>query len=205
MPRVVDHDQRKNELAQATWSLIRKEGLAGVTIRKLSEQSGWSSGAIRHYLPNREAILNFAAEQINQQAERRIRSLEFGTDQRDNFLKLLWVLLPIDKEVRLWMEVWLAFVAAAVSNENFADTQGLIYRNLHRVLNDIFRDFKTKGWLPHHTPLQAANELQAVIDGLSVHLLLRQIKPDQAKKVVSATLERMLIEPNKNPITAPSL
>ena len=65
MPRIVDHDQRRQELVRHVWALIRREGVDGVTIRNLSEQSGWSSGAIRHYLPNREAILNFAAGQVS--------------------------------------------------------------------------------------------------------------------------------------------
>lgn len=192
VPRIVDHDQRRAELAEAVWSLIRQKGLAGVTIRHLSEQSGWSSGAIRHYLPNREAILNFAAQQVNERAEQRIRSLPLGEDYRQNFLNMLHVTLPLDDETRIWMEVWLAFVGAAVSDQTFADTQGLLYANLDELFIGIFGDFQQRGWLPEHTPAEAATELHALLDGLSVHLLLRQITPEQAKQTLEKAVDHLL-------------
>lgn len=195
VPRIVDHDQRRSELTDAVWSLIREQGIAGVTIRSVSARSGWSSGAIRHYLPNREAILNFAAQQVNARAEGRIRALPRSPDERQNVLDLLTLMLPLDEEGRVWMEVWLAFVGAAVSDQQYADTQGLLYRNLNGLFRQIFSDLHAQGWLPRHTPIQAATELHAVLDGLSVHLLLRQIMPEQATAALSVTLDRLLSPP----------
>lgn len=196
MPRIVNHDQRRAELAKAVWSLIREAGMAGVTIRKLSEQSGWSSGAIRHYLPNREAILDFAAEQVNAAVEARLRGIVLTQDDRQNLLNLLYATMPLDHEARIWMEVWLAFVGAAVSNSNFADTQGILYSKLHQVFVDIFEEFQRVGWHLHLSPSEAAVSIHALIDGLSVHLLLHQITPEQAKTAVTQALDRMLSRPD---------
>ncbi len=195
MPRIVDHDQRRAELAQAVWSLIREHGLAGVTIRNLSERSGWSSGAIRHYLPRREAILNFAAQQISEQAGRRLRERAPHPDPFQDFLARLELALPLDADSRLWLEVWLAFVGAAVSDPNFADAQGLLYRDLNAYFQEVFAEFARHGWLPAHTPQQAATEVHALLDGLSVHLLLSQITPDQARETLQAALARVLVAP----------
>ena len=58
MPRLVNHDQRREELAQHVWALIRSEGIGGVTIRGLSKQSGWSSGPYDiTYLPAKASWL----------------------------------------------------------------------------------------------------------------------------------------------------
>lgn len=195
MPRVVDHDQRRQELAQAVWALIRRRGLAGVTIRSLSQESGWSSGAIRHYLPNRESILNFAAEQINVQAEQELRALVAGPDPRQNLLELLTHLMPVDEDSRLTMEVWLAFVGAAVSEQHFADTQGIMYRNLSELFRKILGDYAARGWLSGRDSVEAATELHALLDGLSVHLLLRVITPEQARATLEAALGRLLTVP----------
>ncbi len=48
MPRVVDHRQRRDELVDAVWQLIVDDGLPGITIRRVAERSGSSSGAVRH-------------------------------------------------------------------------------------------------------------------------------------------------------------
>lgn len=196
MPRIVDHDQRRAELTEAVWSLIREQGLAGVTLRNLSRRSGWSSGAIRHYLPNREAILGFAAGQIGERAWQRVQAAPAGDGPFQGLLNRLEVTLPLDDEGRVWLEVWLAFVGAAVSDQDFADAQGVLYRDLNAVFVEALGQFARQGWLPAHTPQTAATELHALLDGLSVHLLLRQITPEQARETLRATLGRMLVQPD---------
>ena len=51
---MVDHERRRAELIDVVWQLIVEDGLPGITIRRVAERSGWSSGAVRHYLPTRE-------------------------------------------------------------------------------------------------------------------------------------------------------
>jgi AcrR family transcriptional regulator len=48
MPKVVDHEQRRGELAAAVWSLASREGLEAVTVRRVAEEAGWSTGALVH-------------------------------------------------------------------------------------------------------------------------------------------------------------
>ena len=76
MPRVVDHRQRRDELVDAVWQLIIERGLPGATIRAVAERSGWSSGAVRHYLPTREAILDAAAQRVGAVIEQRVRAVD---------------------------------------------------------------------------------------------------------------------------------
>lgn len=196
MPRVVDHEQRRQELTQHVWALIRSSGIAGVTMRGLSEQSGWSSGAIRHYLPNRQSILTFAAEQLGAEVERYLHSLPQEGTPLQHLEAFLLALLPLDERSTVWMEVWLAFAVAAVRGEAYAESHGLLYADLHKALSSVLDEFKQHGWLPDLTPEQAATELHGLIDGLGVHLLLRQVTPDQARQTVRRALLQMLTGPN---------
>lgn len=195
MPRVVDHDQRRAELAAVVWSLIRERGLEGVTLRQITEKSGWSSGGVRHYLPNREAILTFAAQHLNERVEAHVCSMPFTSDLRRNLLDLLHLLLPLDEETRLWTEVWLAYLGAAVSDRAYADTQGILYGGLHEALSGIFEDFSRLGWLPAHTPAEAATQIHALLDGLSVHLLMGRLTPQQAKTTLERAADSLLVPP----------
>lgn len=195
MPRIVDHDQRRQELVRHVWALIRREGVDGVTIRNLSEQSGWSSGAVRHYLPTRDSILTFAAEQLAGAVERELRALQLSGPPRAQLEGFLLALLPLDGPSQEWTEVWLAFASAAVRGEQYADAHGILYRDLHATLLEITRSLAGADLLRAATPEQAAVELHALIDGLCLHLLLRQLAPEQAREAVRCRVETMVAAP----------
>lgn len=195
MPKQVDHDQRRAELAQAVWRLIRRSGLEGVTIRALAEESGWSSGAVRHYLPSRAAVLAFAAEQVSAQAEAQLRQLPLHGTPRQNLLSFLEATLPLSAESREWLEVWLAFVGASVGDPQLAGVQGLTYRDLNAALGEILTQLQAHGWTLAGPPQEAALDLQAALDGLSVHLLLGVITPEQARAALERTIDRLLTAP----------
>lgn len=195
MPRIVDHDQRRDELTKHVWALIRRQGLDGVTIRNLCQQSGWSSGAIRHYLPTRESILTFAAERLGSAVEAHLQSLRLSGEPLEQFEQFLLALLPLDDPSQEWLEIWLAFTVAAVRGENYADSHGILYRDLHTALQDILQDFARMGWLSGQTPERAANGLHALIDGLALHLLLHQLSPDEARAIVQNTVKSLIVAP----------
>ena len=60
MPKVVDHEERRAELAAAVWRLASSDGLEAVTVRRVAEEAGWSTGAVVHYFADKEELLLFA-------------------------------------------------------------------------------------------------------------------------------------------------
>ena len=49
MPKVVDHDQRRVELVQATWRIIAREGIERATMRGIAAEAGFANGALKPY------------------------------------------------------------------------------------------------------------------------------------------------------------
>ena len=49
MPRVVDHAVRRQELAEALWRVVRRDGVHEVSVRTVADEAGTSPGALRHY------------------------------------------------------------------------------------------------------------------------------------------------------------
>ena len=88
-----------------------------------------------------------------------------------------------------------AFRRMAGHRFDLAQAQGVLYRDLNTVFVEAFEEFARHGWLPAHTPQAAATEIHALLDGLSVHLLLRQITPQGARATLEAALSRMLVNP----------
>src|SRR5690606_41716840 len=89
MPKVVDHDARRQELAEATWRLIRREGLEAVSVRKVAREAGVSPGSLRHYFTSQSELLAYALRMVGERIEQRIRSLEPGQTLEDHVQALI--------------------------------------------------------------------------------------------------------------------
>ncbi len=193
MPRVVDHRQRRDELVDAVWQLIIEHGLPGATIRAVAGRSGWSSGAVRHYLPTREAILDAAAQRVGAVIEQRVRAVDPSAPPLEVLAGILIAVLPTDESSRRASEVWLAFVGQAVSDRAIADAQGILYRDLNQLLVDVLTQVTTLGYEVDGGPDAAATELQALVDGLTVHVLLGRVEPVRAEDVLRAAVRRLVV------------
>ncbi|MER5673584.1 TetR family transcriptional regulator [Pseudonocardia alni] len=60
MPKRVDHEQRRGEIADAAWRLIAEHGPDAVTLRDVSAALGVAHGAPAHYFAGRAAIVECA-------------------------------------------------------------------------------------------------------------------------------------------------
>ena len=60
MPKIVDHDQRRRELVDATWRLIDRGGFASVTLQGIAAEAGFANGLVRHYFATKNDVLTAA-------------------------------------------------------------------------------------------------------------------------------------------------
>jgi AcrR family transcriptional regulator len=57
MPKIVDHDIYRDELAMKCFDLFARKGYTAVTMREIAYELGVSTGTLYHYFPNKMAIL----------------------------------------------------------------------------------------------------------------------------------------------------
>lgn len=57
MPKVVDHDAYRDELLSGCFSVFAQYGYDKVTMRKIAQVLGVSTGTLYHYFPNKQAII----------------------------------------------------------------------------------------------------------------------------------------------------
>jgi AcrR family transcriptional regulator len=125
VPKVVDHEARRRELAAAVWRVIASRGPEAVTIRDVAAEAGWSSGALRHYLPTREDLLVFAFRLAGERATERIRAAGDASPAT-----ILEEAMPLDDERRQEALIWFAFVGLAPSHPTLAAELDRTYRDL---------------------------------------------------------------------------
>ncbi len=65
MPRLVDGDQRRREIADAAFDIARERGLDAVTFRSVAARMGAASTTVvTHYAPTREALMGLLAAHV---------------------------------------------------------------------------------------------------------------------------------------------
>ena len=49
MPKIVDHEQRRREVALAAARIIIDSGRSALTVRNVAQATGWSTTVVSHY------------------------------------------------------------------------------------------------------------------------------------------------------------
>ena len=62
MPKIVDHESRRQELVEAAWRVINRVGIDATTVREIAAESGYSTGSLAHYFATKDDILRSALE-----------------------------------------------------------------------------------------------------------------------------------------------
>ena len=198
MPRQVDPEQRRAELAEAVWTVIRRDGLQRASVRNVAREAGLSMGSLRHYFATQSELLCFAMQLVGERARARVRAIEPADDPRETAERLLQELVPLDQERRAEAEVWLAFTGHALVDPD----QRAIHQRIHDELNGACATAVTlladAGLVPGNldVALEAAR-LHAILDGLAVHAVMRpeRVPPSRITAVIAHHLDTLQASP----------
>jgi AcrR family transcriptional regulator len=157
VPKVVDHEQRRAELARALWRLVMREGIEAATVRRVAAEAGWSAGSLRHYFETRSELLRFAMELVIQRVSARVQALGADAEPR----ALLHQVLPLDDERRAEMQVWLAFTTQAIVDPDLRELRDAAHTALRELCAQAVGEAGA-----------AAEQLHALVDGLALHAVL---------------------------------
>jgi AcrR family transcriptional regulator len=64
MPKIIDRDKYKKDLAERAAGFFAKHGYAGVGMRGIAEHLGMSKSALYHYFPTKESLFVASTESI---------------------------------------------------------------------------------------------------------------------------------------------
>lgn len=201
MPKVVDHEERRRELAGAVWRVILRDGLEGVSVRAVAAEAGWSAGALRHYLGTKEELLESAAELLEERVVGRMESRTEGLAPREAVRAALCEVLPLDEERRVECALWFAFAGRSLVDKKIADEhRRLLFDGMRELCGRVTHDMAGLGLLaPGLDPDAEAVRLHALVDGLAVHGLLGRMDEAATLAALDAHLDAILREPGETP------
>ncbi|MEV4458802.1 TetR family transcriptional regulator C-terminal domain-containing protein [Microbispora sp. NPDC049633] len=192
MPKIVDRQMRREEIAEALWRVVRRDGVGAATVRSIAAEAGWSPSALRHYFSTQAELLAFAMEHVIARVRARIANTVFDGPVRVAVRRLLEELLPMDAERRAEAEVWLQLTARAQGDPVAAAWLRHADDGLVEAATSAIGALAAEGELAGHRDAEfEAARLRALIDGLTVHVLARpeSMPPERVSAVLAAHLE----------------
>jgi AcrR family transcriptional regulator len=190
MPKQVDHEQRRADIAAAVWRLTVEEGLDAVSMRGVAAAAGVSLGQVQHYFASKDDLLLAAVDLLGERFSRRWAAAQPADPTPRAMLRAyLLQLLPLDEERRVEAYVGAAFLTRAPHSPAIAD-----------MLRDGFAwaTSMVVGWLEDggiatgRAAHRTAQTLLAVVDGLAMHTLVGHHSPADAEAALDACLADML-------------
>ena len=195
MPKIVDHENRREEIAEALWRVVRRDGIRAASVRTVAAEAGWSPGAVRYYFPDQDGLLSFAMDLVTRRVTQRIEALDAKGSPTTIVLRYLEEALPLDAERRAEFDVWMAFMAQAQAESGAGTLHehvDTVHNGLRQLCESLLQSLAQAGALKEGLDLRREVErLHAVIDGLALHAT---IQPDRTTPTRVRQLLRLHIE-----------
>lgn len=191
MARSRDLPAQQQRLSAATWAVLARDGLTGLTVRAVAEHAGCTTGLVMHAFPDKRALLRHARELLHQRtAERADRAEAKAANPEARLRAVLHQAALLTEDKRDEARVWLAYTAAAVADEELAQ--------LHRAHNRAFVARIDRLLIEARPQLNAperqdtATALVALVEGLNTLAVLDRstYRPRRRRQAIEEALER---------------
>ncbi|MFT4125977.1 MAG: TetR/AcrR family transcriptional regulator [Gordonia sp. (in: high G+C Gram-positive bacteria)] len=175
MPKIVAHDERRRELADAALALAARKGVGSVTTRAVAEEAGWSIGVLNHYFDSRRDLMRAAllrARELQDHAYREI--LADPTTSAHRKLELLTdCVLPLDDRRLALTRVFLFFYAEGTASDDARAAVATLLASWRAMIAEQLGAAAAAGEVPADLDIQlAATHLTALTDGLALEAVL---------------------------------
>lgn len=132
MPKLVDHDERRRQVAATAAGLVVAGGVEALTTRHVAEAAGFSTAVVSHYFDGKDDLLLATFQWASDRARDRFTAAIAGPGPADRRLESgLQALLAIDEEQRADWRVFLAFWGTAATRPELAEQQAIRVRSAY--------------------------------------------------------------------------
>jgi AcrR family transcriptional regulator len=183
MAKQADHNERREIFAAAALRVIMRAGVAGLTVREVANEAGFTTGALTHYFDSKDQLLieasEYAAKIMRPKMERSARDVSAIEALR----KVIAAALPTTGANRGLWRIWVGFWERSSYNPEVSRVMRARYEEWRNRLAVLIRRAQEHDEMPSTFDADlAAQELVALIDGIGVQVLLGTGKMPAARQ-----------------------
>jgi len=184
MPKEVDHDQRREELLEAVWRVIARDGMEGTTIRAIAKETGWSTGVLAHYFGDKDDIISSALRLAYERIAARWDAKLEGLTGIRALHELVLDNLPLDEERELETRLLMNYWSRVIRGQDGTPPPSRRGPLLIDLLAQLAADGQEAGEVrSDEAPEDIAERLLGLIDGFSLHALLNPERLTQGRQI----------------------
>lgn len=194
MGKTVNHDERRDIFAAAALRVIVQAGIAGLTVRAVAREAGFTTGALTHYFHSKDQLLIQASELSGQLVRDRMERAEHTRPALAAIRKVLALALPLTPERRGYWRIWAGFWERSSYDQEVSRVMRLRYDEWRDRLARLLAVAQAEGEVAPDVDIQhAAQSLVALTDGIGVQVLLgvSRIPPARQRAMVDLWLETL--------------
>ena len=185
VPKLVDHDVRRREIAQAVWAVIAERGIEGVTLRSVAAEAGVSVGRIQHYYASREELVRDSCRELLKAATQRFEAVD-DTTPVEKLRRLVLGRIPATPEFAIGTSIWLAYEAKSVDDPVIAE---LVQRGHAGGVQEAAALLSECGVADASA---VALRLMATAEGLAIRVLVGGLEPRGATELLENLIAEVL-------------
>ena len=140
MPKIVDHEQRRDQIALVACRVVAEYGFEQATIVRIAREAGYTTGMVAHYFDTKQDIIIAALRLILRRVEERLT--RSGAGGQPDLLTLLTEALPLDDTRYTECAFWIAFWGQVPADRRLKR----INAGLHREYLRLFERCLARGW-----------------------------------------------------------
>ena len=183
MVNKIDEKQRRRALAEAVWTVIRRDGFDAASVRAVAAEAGLSAGSVRHFFGSQNELHIFAMEELSRDIGSRIRATFEaarpegeplrGARAREVAAGSLGILLTHDEETRLLYAANMQFTIKALVQPALVPVARRILGEIREFAGAIISDLVELGAADPGLDIGTArNQLCAMLDGYALEMLV---------------------------------
>jgi AcrR family transcriptional regulator len=198
VPKKVDHDARRREIADALLRVATSEGLESVSLRQVAAAAGVSMGLVQHYFRTKDEMLMFAlvhqAQRREQRVVARLTAIGRAPTVREIVRTSMLEVLPTDEARRAEYLAGIAFFIRALRDPGMAATVAEGFSSLHAFFADQLSLAQEAGELAEGVDArQEAVLLWSFFDSQASSIILGVRTPDEALATIDYYLDRLFV------------
>lgn len=131
MPKIVDHDKRRDEIAMVACRVVAEGGFDQATIVRIAREAGYTTGMVAHYFDTKQDIVIAALRLMLRRIDERLQRI--SGSERPDLLTLLTEMLPIDEERYIECAFWTAFWGQITADKRLKRINAWVHREYLRL------------------------------------------------------------------------
>jgi TetR/AcrR family transcriptional repressor of bet genes len=131
MPKIVDHEKRREEIALVACKVVADHGFEQATVARIARAAGYTTGMVAHYYDSKQDIILAALRIILLRIEERLTRERQSSES--NLLNVLSEALPLDSQRYTECAFWMAFWGQVATDKKLKQLNAWVHREYWRL------------------------------------------------------------------------